>query len=213
MPPKRKPKPKNPTPEDVAQVERKRTKCSRDYTPNATDAREIYSRKEFVKDYLSNDSKLADTPENQQGERLVSNSRDIANLGDKLIHYSMNPEHISFSGFFRLYQFPPSVLWEQIAACKELAEKYELARCNLAYNNEKKLAEKMTPHLAGKVAQFQSQFDAVRQRDRRAEKRFEEKNKLKVMRKLIKERKELDESSEGTKVSYEVVYDGQKVEV
>lgn len=206
-------KPPVATPESLAQGERKRTRCARDTSPNKHNARQIYSKSEFIKDFNSNDSRLADSPENNQKEKSYINDRDMSNIGDKLIDYSMNQENISFSGFFRLYGMPPSVLFEQMSLHKELKEKYELARCNLAYNNEKKLGEKLTPQLAGKVAQFQSQFDAVRQRDRRAEKRFEEKNKLKVLRKLIKEREELNESESGTKVSYEVVYDGQKVEL
>jgi hypothetical protein len=202
------------TPESLAKDERKKTECARDTSPNKHNIRQIYSKSEFIKDYNSNDSRLADTPENRQREISYLTDRETRNIGDMLLDYSMQSDNISFSGFFRLYGMAPSVLFEQLNLNAELKEKYELARSNLSYNNEKKLGEKLTPQLAGKVAQFQSQFDAVRQRDRRAEKRFEERNKLKVMRKLIKERKELDESEiGGTKVSYEVVYDGQKVEV
>jgi hypothetical protein len=201
------------SPEQVAHELRKRTQSDQPVGAASHDGDRLYSRRQYLKDKELKHTSIEFEKENKAKERARVTPSEFERIGDLIVDYSMDMNNLTFSGFFRATGITPTVVLEQLHKNPELKRKYELARVNLAYNNEKRLEKKLQPHFAAKVCQFQSQFDPIRQRDRRSEKRFDERNKISVMRKLINERKELVESTGDSKVSYELIYDGKVVDL
>lgn len=200
------------TPEGVAQRERDMTKNCQPVGLGQR-SRKLFTKEKFLED-ISNENKNSTQKSNKNTKKRtrergdgIRNERTIKDIARLLIEYSLKEDSLDVHGFLRSIELGPQRLYEIMKSDQILAEAYDKAKSNFAYNN---LTNLMTPNAnkhsiaMNKHASLHSSYSTFLKAERQEEKAFEKKLTIEMMREMKEEQKNMPIPEQLVKV--EVVY-------